>query len=174
MPFITAQFLAMPQALRDALTRAPNSQMFRELTGGSMRPDTADAWPSGRLPLALLAVIATAYEDRMDGDAGRATWRTDQRFTQCNRDEAGVYLRFLAAAGYELSPVEQAVADQVPYTGDQPGDDLAATAEPDRGDAEADDGKRGNPGTEQDGEGTADGGQSGDDPVAEPVTEPTA
>jgi ParB family chromosome partitioning protein len=131
MPFITAQLLTMPQALRDALTRAPGSQMFRELTGGSMKPDTTDSWPSGRLPLALLAVIATAYEDRMDGDAGRATWRTDQRFTQCNREEAGVYLRFLAAAGYELSPIEQAVADQVPYTGDQPGDDLAATGEPD-------------------------------------------
>ena len=174
MPFIAAQFLAMPQALRDALTRAPGSEMFRELTGGSMRPDTVGAWPSGRLPLALLAVIATAYEDRMDGDAGRATWRTDQRFTQCNREEAGVYLRFLAAAGYELSPVEQAVADQVPYTGDQPGDDLAAAGEPDGYDTEAHDGERGNPGTGQDREGTADGGQSSDDPVSEPHIEPTA
>jgi hypothetical protein len=110
----------MPGALRDALTRAPRSQLFDQLTGGAIRPDTTGAWTPGRLPLALLAVIATAYEDRMDGDAGRATWRTDQHFTQCNRKEAGTYLRFLAGIGYELSPIEQSVADGEPYTGDQP------------------------------------------------------
>lgn len=120
LPFVTAQLIDMPQALRDAITRAPRSQLFDQLTGGTIRPDAIGAWAPGRMPLALLAVIATAYEDRMDGDAGRATWRTDQRFTQCNREEAGTYLRFLASAGYELSPVEQAVADGVPYTGDQP------------------------------------------------------
>ena len=148
--------------------------MFRELTGGSMKPDAAGAWPSGRLPLALLAVIAAAYEDRMDGDGGRATWRTDQRFTQCDREEAGVYLRFLAAAGYELSPVERAVAGQVPYTGDQQDDDLAAAGEPDSGIADAGDGEQGTPGTEQDEEGTADGGRHRDDPVTELVAEPAA
>jgi len=130
MPFVTAQLLTMPQALRDALTRAPGSQMFRVLTGGSMKPEAADAWAAGRLPLALLAIIAAAYEDRMDGDAGRATWRTDQRFTQCDREEAGAYLRFLASVGYELAAIEKAVAGQVPYTCDQPGDDLAAAGEP--------------------------------------------
>jgi ParB family chromosome partitioning protein len=130
MPFITAQLLEMPQALRDAVTRAPRSELFRELTGGTMKPDAVDTWAAGRLPLALLAVIATAYEDRMDGDAGRATWRTEQRFTQCDRKEAGAYLRFLVSVGYELAAIEKAVADQVPYTGSQPGDDLAA-GEPD-------------------------------------------
>ena len=59
----------------------------------------------------------------MDGDAGRATWRTDQRFTQCNREEAGSYLRFLASIGYELAPAQQAVANGAPYTGDQPADE---------------------------------------------------
>ena len=61
----------------------------------------------------------------MDGDEGRKTWRTDQRYTQCDRSEAGAYLRFLASIGYELSPVEQAVAGGVPYIGDRPGDELA-------------------------------------------------
>jgi len=58
----------------------------------------------------------------MDGDQGRFTWRTDRRFTQCPRDDAGAYFRFLASVGYELSPIEQAVADGVPFgdTGDQP------------------------------------------------------
>jgi ParB family chromosome partitioning protein len=120
MPFITAQLLTMPQALRDALTRAPKSQLFTDLAGQGIKPDAIGAWAPARLPLALLAVIATAYEDRMDGDAGRATWRTDQRFTQCDRGEAGTYLRFLRDTGYELSPVEQAVADGVPYAGDEP------------------------------------------------------
>ena len=120
MPFITAQLLTMPQALRDALTRAPKSQLFTDLAGQGIKADAIGAWAPARLPLALLAVIATAYEDRMDGDAGRATWRTDQRFTQCDRSEAGTYLRFLRDAGYELSPVEQAVADGVPYAGDEP------------------------------------------------------
>jgi hypothetical protein len=131
MPFITAQFLSMPQALRDAVTRAPGSKLFAELTGGNMKADAAGAWAGGRLPLALLAVIATAYEDRMDGDAGRATWRTDQRFTQCDRGEAGVYLRFLESTGYELSVIERAVASGVPYTGDQPEDDLTSADEHD-------------------------------------------
>jgi ParB family chromosome partitioning protein len=129
LPFVTAQLVAMPAALRDAITRAPRSQLFDQLTGGTIRPDATDAWTAGRLPLAILAVIATAYEDRMDGDAGRATWRTDQRFTQCNREEAGAYLRFLASTGYEMSRVEQAVADGVPYTGDNPDDDLTSTDE---------------------------------------------
>jgi ParB family chromosome partitioning protein len=124
LPFVTAQLLAMPQALRDAITRAPRSQLFDQLTGGSIRADTTGAWAPGRLPLGLLAVIVTAYEDRMDGDAGRATWRTDQHFTQCNREEAGTYFRFLASIGYEMAPVEQAVADGVAYTGDRTDDQL--------------------------------------------------
>jgi ParB family chromosome partitioning protein len=131
MPFITVQLLTMPRALRDALTRAPRTELFAELTGGSMNSDTIGGWATGRLPLALLAVIVTAYEDRMDGEAGRATWRTDQRFTQCDRSEASVYLRFLESIDYELSAIERAVADGVPYTGDQPQDDLTSEDEHD-------------------------------------------
>jgi hypothetical protein len=29
------------------------------------------------LPIAILAVITASYEERMDGDQGRFTWRTD-------------------------------------------------------------------------------------------------
>ena len=53
-----------------------------------------------------LHLARVAYEERMDGDQGRFTWRTDRRFTQCPRDDAGAYFRFLASAGYELSPIE--------------------------------------------------------------------
>ena len=123
MPFITAQLLAMPGPLRDAIASAPRSDLFRELTKGSFRPAEIEAWPASRLPLVLLAVVAAAYEDRMGGDQGKATWRTD-RYSPCTRDEAGAWFRFLAGIGYELSLIEQAVADGVPYAGEQPGDDL--------------------------------------------------
>jgi ParB family transcriptional regulator, chromosome partitioning protein len=127
MPFITAQLLEMPAPVRDAITHASRSSLFQEITGGSIRHDeNTGTWPAGRLPVAVLAVIAASYEERMDGDQGRFTWRTDRRFTQCPRDDAGAYFRFLASVGYELSPIEQAVADGVPYTGDQPADDLSA------------------------------------------------
>jgi ParB family transcriptional regulator, chromosome partitioning protein len=123
MPFITAQLLEMRAPVRDAITHASRSSLFQEITGGTIRHDENTAtWPAGRLPIAILAVIAASYEERMDGDQGRFTWRTDRRYTQCPRDDAGAYFRFLASVGYELSPIEQAVTDGVPYTGDQPAD----------------------------------------------------
>ena len=118
MPFITAQLLIMPQPLRDALTRIPTSSLFHELTGGTMKAAETAAWAAGRLPLALLAVITAAYEDRMGGDGGRETWRTDRPYPRCPRDDAGTYFRFLAGVGYELSAIEQAVAEGSPYSGD--------------------------------------------------------
>jgi ParB family chromosome partitioning protein len=117
MPFITAQLLEMPAPVRDAITRASRSSLFAEITGGTIRHDeNTSTWPAGRLPIAILAVIAASYEERMDGDQGRFTWRTDRRFTQCPRGDAGAYFRFLASVGYELSPIEQAVADGVPFS----------------------------------------------------------
>jgi hypothetical protein len=109
----------------------PDGSGCYRVIAGHRRLAAAEKLGLTELPLALLAVIATAYEDRMDGDAGRATWRTDQRYTQCNRKEASTYLRFLASAGYELSAIEQAAADGVPYTGDQPEDHLTSADEQD-------------------------------------------
>ncbi len=132
MPFITAQLLAMPGPLRDALTSAPRSDLFRELTKGNFRPAEVEAWPASRLPLVLLAVVAAAYEDRMGGESGKATWRTD-RYSPCTRDEAGTWFRFLAGIGYELSLIEQGVADGVPYAGEQSGNDITTADTPDDG-----------------------------------------
>jgi ParB family transcriptional regulator, chromosome partitioning protein len=130
MPFITAQLLEMPAPVRDAITHASRSSLFQEITGGTIRHDeNTRTWPTGRLPIAILAVIAASYEERMDGDQGRFTWRTDRRYTQCPRDDAGAYFRFLASVGYELAPIEQAIADGVPYTGDQPADDSNSDGE---------------------------------------------
>jgi len=130
MPFITAQLLEMPAPVRDAITHVSRSSLFHEITGGIIRHDeNTSTWPAVRLPIAILAGIAASYEERMDGDSGRFTWRTDRRYTQCPRADAGAYFRFLASVGYELSPIEQAVTDGVPYTGDEPADALGTRGE---------------------------------------------
>jgi ParB family chromosome partitioning protein len=66
----------------------------------------------------------------MDGDAGRDTWRTDRPYPRTPRENAGTYFHFLDAAGYELSAIEQAVTDGVPYRGDHPDSDLTVDAHP--------------------------------------------
>jgi hypothetical protein len=129
MPFITSQLLAMPAPLRDAITHAARSSHFDKITGGGIKPAETGTWPAGRLPVAILALIAAAYEERMDGDAGRETWRTDRPYPRCPRDDARAYFRFLHSVGYELSAIEQAVADGVPYASDQPHGDLTSTDE---------------------------------------------
>jgi ParB family chromosome partitioning protein len=59
---------------------------------------------------------------------GKNTWRTD-RYSPCPRRAAGTYLAFLASIGYQLSAIEQALTDDVPYTDDKPaGPDLAESA----------------------------------------------
>jgi hypothetical protein len=104
MAFITAQLLAMPDPVRDVIARASRSSMFAQITAGTIRHDQdTGTWPAAKHTIALLAVIAACYEDGMDGDQGKYTWRTDRRFTQCPHDDAGAYLRFLATAGHELS-----------------------------------------------------------------------
>lgn len=59
---------------------------------------------------------------------GRATWRTDASYSPCPRDEAGRYLAFLASLGYQLASIEQAVANDTSYPGDNPEDRLAPKA----------------------------------------------
>ena len=72
----------------------------------------------------MLAPIAAAYEDAMTGtEAARSTWRAD-RYSPCPRPDAGRYLAFLASIGYQLTVIEQAVADGVPYTGDTPAEPI--------------------------------------------------
>ena len=67
----------------------------------------------------MLGPIVTAYEQAMTEGEGKNTWRTD-RYSPCPRREAGAYLAFLASIGYQLSAIEQALADDTPYTGDRP------------------------------------------------------
>ena len=76
----------------------------------------------------MLAPIAVTYEYAMTQGEGRNTWRTDNRYSPCPRTQAGEYLAFLASIGYTLTPIEQAVADGVPWTGDTPTDTLTTAA----------------------------------------------
>lgn len=120
--FIAAQLLTVPQPLRAYLSHAPGSPLFTELTGrtGAQAADECATSTAGRLPLLMLAPVITAFEHEIAGDdIRRATWRLD-RPAPCPRTEAGAYLAFLASVGYELAPIEQAVADGDPWTGDTP------------------------------------------------------
>jgi ParB family chromosome partitioning protein len=117
--FVAMQLLTMPDPLRSGLAGAPSRPLFAEITG-----KTATAWEeacgtvaAGRLPLLMLAPIATAYEQAMTEGEGKNTWRAD-RYSPCPRREAGRYLAFLASVGYQLSGIEQAIIDEVPYAGD--------------------------------------------------------
>ena len=122
--FVAQQLLTMPDPLRSGLAAAHSRPLFAEITG-----KTADAWEeacgtvaAGRLPLLMLAPIATTYEQAMTEGEGKNTWRTD-RYSPCPRREAGRYFAFLASIGYQLADIEQAVADSVPYAGDAPPDE---------------------------------------------------
>jgi ParB family transcriptional regulator, chromosome partitioning protein len=119
--FVARQLLSMPDPLRSGLAPAPGRELFSQITGRNA-PDwlqACDTTPTGRLPLLMLGPIVTAFEVAMSDAEGRNTWRTD-RYSPCPRREAGTYLAFLASAGYQLSAIEQAVADGTPYTGDTP------------------------------------------------------
>ena len=121
VPFIAWQLLTMPDPVRSGLAGASGRELFSQITGRAAADwlDACDTTPAARLPLLMLAPIVTAYETAMTEGEGKNTWRTD-RYSPCPRREAGAYLSFLASIGYQLSAIEQAVADGVPYTGDTP------------------------------------------------------
>jgi hypothetical protein len=108
-----------------------------------------------------------AYEDWMSGDPGKATWRA-HRYSPCSREEAGGWFRFLGGTGYELSLIEQAVADGVPYLGEQAGDDLTTADPPDGGTDDSDSGHDDSSG-EASGEAVEDMADAGQGTTAEPA-----
>ena len=126
--FVAEQLLTMPDALRRGLPAAAGRLVFIELTGKPLEGVLRDCetYPPARLPLLTLTPIAIAYESEMAGEGDRRnTWRTD-RWAPCSRKDAGRWLAFLASLGYELSAIEQAVAQGVPYEGED------TTGEPER------------------------------------------
>lgn len=118
--FVAQQLLTMPAALRRGLPAAAGRMVFTELTGKPLEAVVRDCetCPQPRVPLLALAAIAIAYEGEMAGDGEkRNTWRTDA-WAPCSRADAAEWLRFLAGLGYPLSAIEQAVADDTAWTGD--------------------------------------------------------
>jgi ParB family chromosome partitioning protein len=131
--FVARQLLTMPDPLRSGLATAHDRGLFAEITGqpADRWAEACDTAAAARLPLVMLAPIATAYEQAMTEGEGKNTWRPD-RYSPCPRNEAGRYLAFLASLGYQLSDIEQAVADDAPYTGDTPpGDSLPGSPDDD-------------------------------------------
>ncbi|MGH3220871.1 MAG: ParB/RepB/Spo0J family partition protein [Streptosporangiaceae bacterium] len=137
--FITRQLLSMPDPLRSGLAPAPGRLLFNEITGhyATRWLETCDTVPAGRLPLLMLGPILTAYEAAMTEGEGRNTWRTD-RYSPCPRREAGAYLAFLASIGHQLSPIEQALVNETPYTGDTaPAEPVSANPGPEGTDCDS-------------------------------------
>ena len=137
-PFITRQLLSMPDPVRSGLAVAPGRLLFSEITGHYAERwlETCDTAPAGRLPLLMLGPIVTAYEQAMTEGEGKNTWRTD-RYSPCPRREAGTYLAFLASIGHQLSPIEVALVNDTPYTGDTP-PALPVSGDPEPEDADRD------------------------------------
>jgi len=130
--FIARQLLTMPAALRSSLASAHSTELFSEITGrqAHLALKSCDSSPAAQLPLLMLGPVVVAYEHEMTGESGKATWRPE-RYSPCPRQDAGRYLAFLASLGYQLSGIEQAVADGTPYTGDTPpGDALTDGGDP--------------------------------------------
>jgi len=116
--FVTAQLLTMPEPLRRALGSIRHHPLYQELSGAGAAETATASLP--RMWLLALAPIAASYEDQITGTGTeRDTWRTD-RYSPCPRTDAGAWFRFLSELGHQLSPIEQAVADGVPYRGDAP------------------------------------------------------
>jgi hypothetical protein len=115
--FVAGQLLIMPMPMWACL----GTVHVTEFAGqpGEQAADACDSSQAARLPLLMLAPVTTAHEHEIAGsdDGRRATWRED-RYTPGPRAHVGTYLTFLDTLGYELSPIEQAVADGTPYTGD--------------------------------------------------------
>ncbi|MEV6986540.1 ParB/RepB/Spo0J family partition protein [Sphaerisporangium sp. NPDC051017] len=132
--FITEQLVTMPEPLCRALGGARHSRLFESF--GSPTPETVAKSTQPGLWMIALAPIATAYEREITGDGERRnTWRED-KYSPCTREDAGAWLRFIADIGakhgYEPSPIEKAVADGVPYRGDNPAEDLIKEADTDQ------------------------------------------
>jgi ParB family chromosome partitioning protein len=129
--FVALQLLTMPDPLRSGLAAATSRPLLAEITDKAAAgwAEACGTVAAGRLPLLMLASIATAYEQAMTEGEGKNTWRTD-RYSPCPRQEAGRYLAFLASLGYHLSDIEQAVANGTPYAGDTPpGEPLPAVTD---------------------------------------------
>ena len=178
--FVARQLLMMPDPLRSGLAAAHSMVIFRDITGREDRDwlEICDTAPAGRLPLVMLGPIAAAYEHAMTDGEGRNTWRTD-RYSPCPPTEAASYLRFLASIGYQLSGIEQAVADLTSYTGEVPAGD-PITGGPDQpgpeGPGDGPDGPGDGPDQRGAGPDIADGPDDGDVPAdsADPGDVPAA
>jgi ParB family chromosome partitioning protein len=118
--FVARQLLTMPEPLRAGLDMAHASIQFGEITGHTDAGwlEICDTAVAGRLPLLMLAPIAVTYERAMTAEGtGKDTWRPD-RYSGCPYQAAGRYFTFLASIGYQLSAIEQAVADGAPWSSD--------------------------------------------------------
>ncbi|REF00553.1 ParB/RepB/Spo0J family partition protein [Thermomonospora umbrina] len=126
--FLAEELLRWPRILNEVFGTPSQRVLLTKLLGRTNDElvEELSSASDGKRRMWVLAAIAASYEHQMDGPNERgATWRTDAKYNpHCRREDAGRYLRFLIGQGYEPSPIERAVADGVPYTGDDLGDTI--------------------------------------------------
>ncbi|MCX5206107.1 ParB/RepB/Spo0J family partition protein [Streptomyces sp. NBC_00237] len=117
--WVTGQWLAARKPVQMWTGEVSRVALVAELLGEDKRADNRTTWaPAGATPgklnLINFAIIAGCYEKRLDEVQ---TWRTDKPSFDTNdiRDDARVYLSYLATIGYTLSLVEQAIVDDVEF-----------------------------------------------------------
>lgn len=136
--WVSRQLLACPKPVQSWAGDAARTIVLSELLGIGGDSATRDGWlpenaNTARLNLSNFAVIAACYEYRI---SEVQTWRTDrpQWDTEAIRSDARVYLSFLASVGHRLSPIEQAIVDNEPFTLPEEDDDPETDDGPDADD----------------------------------------
>jgi ParB family chromosome partitioning protein len=121
--FAAIELLTRPEPVRRWITGNKTDVLAAMLGepdtwGNADAPATVERATDRRLPLLMFAAVAAAHETAMDTH----TWRTGvfHVFGDGGRAHAARWLNLLARLGHRLTPIEQAVADGLPYGEDEP------------------------------------------------------
>ncbi|MET7816091.1 hypothetical protein ABZT26_35290 [Streptomyces sp. NPDC005395] len=119
--FVVEQILLGGYIITNSLNASETLDLARQWLGA----DKDAGWPQcaevaakaapGKVPVLQFVAVASPLE-RQAGAKDRRAWRTDRLgYTDGLRERIGSYLRSLESLGYELSPVERAVAEGRSY-----------------------------------------------------------
>ncbi|MEU3795974.1 ParB/RepB/Spo0J family partition protein [Streptomyces fructofermentans] len=121
--FVTEQLLTCPKPVAQWSGDVSRHNLIKELTGYSTLAERARSATPAKLTLLNFAVLAAAFEKRMNEVR---TWRTDLTARSAVyelreiRADARTWLTFLAEIGCPLSSIEQAIVDDEPYQKGEP------------------------------------------------------
>lgn len=152
--FVVEELLTMPEPLRKWLGGITSNKLFRTLMRHNgftwHREDAQKAITketTKRRALLRFAPLAAAYEYGLsEASESKQTWRPD-KWSPMDAKDAGRYFLMIRACGHKLAPIETALANGKPYTGDHIGKPLIElladnTEEAEPEDAEPEDAER--------------------------------